>query len=65
MDWDWAEVISRKDVVIRIMGLLTLYILGQVEGQSDCLLVGGCYVHDNVGWGKLRRCRLSDSTRRS
>ena len=43
-----SSMISRKDVLVRIMGLLTPCILRQVEGKDDYLLVGGCYVRDDL-----------------
>lgn len=53
------SIISRNDVVVRIIGLLTPCILRPVEGQDDYLLVGDCYVHDEVGWGKITTVSLA------
>ncbi|KAI0118220.1 heterokaryon incompatibility protein-domain-containing protein [Nemania sp. FL0031] len=45
------DAIIRGDILVRIRGLLKTCILRKVEGTADYILVGGCFLRDDLGVG--------------
>jgi hypothetical protein len=43
------DTVMRRDVLVRIRGLLRTCILRKVEGSDDYMLVGGCFLRDDLG----------------